>query len=366
MLRVRYGVNKHPQFVVRQAEPFNGGAPPELLRQHPRTPNDLFFVRSHGNVPVIDAERYRLQVGGAVTRGLLLSLSELGLIARRHTVEATLQCAGNRRHQMNAVRSIPDEVLWGDEAVSNAEWSGVLLRDVLELAGVAGEARHVAFLGRDEAEKAPDGFGGSIPLDVALHTPVLLADTMNGEPLPPEHGYPLRVIVPGYIGARSVKWLSHIFVQAQTSDNYYQQHAYKLFPASAAPDSADWNAGLMLGDYPVNSVIWQPLEGEAVPSGSVTVRGHALVGGGRTVERVDVSADGGKTWAQAAFATEAKPYVWRMWEITLVLPPGEHEIVARAWDSAANVQPDSAASIWNFKGYMNNACHRLRVRVIEG
>ncbi len=358
-------MDKHPQFIVRQAEPFNGGAPPERLRQHPRTPNDLFFVRSHGAVPPVDAAKYRLQVGGMVARNLLLSLDELRVF-RRHTVEATLQCAGNRRHELNAVQPIRDEVLWEYEPVSTAEWSGTLLRDVLELGGIEADARHVAFLGRDEAEKAPGGFGGSIPLDVALHTPVLLADRMNGAPLAPAHGYPLRVIVPGYIGARSVKWLSHIHLQAQPSDNYYQQHAYKLFPAWAKAESADWSSAMMLGDYPVNSVIWQPLAGESVSASQVTVRGYSLVGGGRTVERLDISADGGRTWTEAAFTTEPQPYVWRLWQAALTLSPGSYEIVARAWDSAANVQPELVEGVWNFKGYMNNACHRLTVNVTEG
>lgn len=356
-------MTKHSEFIVHQREPFNGGSPPALLREHYQTPYDRFFVRNHGPVPAVDERAFRLKIGGLVANALELSLDDLKTFPR-HTVGATLQCAGNRREAMIAIAPIPGEVEWGDEAVSHAEWGGVLLSDVLERAGVQPEARHVAFQGLDHAEHAPDGFGGSVPVEALRSLPVLLADTMNGEPLPPEHGYPLRVIVPGYIGARSVKWLAAIRLQEQPSDNYYQQHAYRLFPQAATPETADWNAAPMLGELPVNSIIWQPVAGEPVRAGDVTVSGHAFVGGGRTIERVEVSTDGGETWTQARFTSEAAPYVWRWWEASVSLTSGEHEIMARAWDSASNTQPERVTSVWNFKGYMNNACPRVRVTVI--
>jgi sulfite oxidase len=254
--------------------------------------------------------------------------------------------------------------VWGTEAVSHAEWGGVLLRDVLRQAGITPVARHVAFLGLDEPEKSPDGFGGSIPLEAALNSPVLLADTMNGVPLPPTHGYPLRVIAPGYIGARSVKWLSRIMLQTSPSENYYQQHGYRLFSPSADPETVESDDGIMLGELPVNSVIWQPLEDETLEAGAVTVRGHAYVGGGRTIERVEVSADGGKTWLRATFDAEPQPYVWSLWQMDVNLAAGEHQLVVRAWDSSANSQPESVESVWNFKGYMNNAYHRIQVSAV--
>jgi sulfite oxidase len=356
---------KHPDFLVRVEHPFNGGAPPALAVQNVITPNDLFFVRSHADVPQVDPLAYRLTIDGLVRQPLTLTLDDLHQFSRR-TLVAALQCAGNRRVEMEQVAPIPDEIIWGIEAVSNAEWSGVSLGDVLRAAGVDERAGglQVAFEGLDQNEK--DGerfpFGGSIPVDKALRPEVLLADTMNGAPLPLAHGFPLRVVVPGYIGARSVKWVTRITVQAQPSDNYYQARAYKLFPSDVHKDSVDWAQGMMLGELPVNALIVQPEDGAVLRAGEIVVRGHALTGG-RQVERVDLSCDGGTTWRQAAFLSDSTPWGWRLWEARLLLTPGQHLLMVRAWDSAAQTQPERVDTIWNFKGYMNNAVHRIQVNV---
>jgi len=173
-------------------------------------------------------------------------------------IEATLQCAGNRRQELLPYGEIPGELLWAEEAISTARWEGVSLRAVLEAAGLGEEAAHVEFIGLDRIEGKAEGFGGSIPLDKAMHGEVLLADRMNGAPLPVEHGYPLRVVVPGYLGARSVKWLGQIVVRTQPSQNYYQARAYKLFPGDVSPDTVVWEEGMMLGEMPVTSVICTP------------------------------------------------------------------------------------------------------------
>jgi sulfite oxidase len=355
---------KHPDFIVRQSDPFNGGPPPQRLAGSFITSNDLFFSRNHGGVPTVDRDAYRLTVEGLVEQPLSLSLEDLRRFPRS-TVMATLQCAGNRRQEMMAYKPIPDELPWGTEAVSHGEWSGVRLSDVLAAADVLERARHVAFTGLDDTERHGHrfNFGGSIPLDKALSGDVLLADTMNGQPLPQVHGAPLRVVVPGYIGARSVKWLARITVQDKPSDNYFQAKAYRLFPASFNKDNVDWDKGLMLGEAPVSSVILSPEENATVPAGKVTVRGWSLAGGGRGVARVDVSADGGETWTVADFVKGEGAFVWRLWEARLDLKPGPQEIVCRAWDTAAQTQPDSAAQVWNFKGYANNSWHRVRVTV---
>ena len=355
-------LDKHPDLIVRQPEPFNGGPPSLLLLGNFITPNELFFVRNHGGVPAVDRSSYRLVVDGLVESPLSLSLADLGRLPRA-TVTATLQCAGNRRQEMMAHKPIPDELPWGTEAVSNAEWSGVPLLEVLAVAGVRYGAHHAAFTGRDDTERHGHRFhfGGSIPLDKAFSGEVLLADTMNGQPLPPVHGAPLRVVVPGYVGARSVKWLSRVTLQEQPSDNYFQAKAYRLFPPHYDKDNVVWEKGLMLGEAPVNSVILSPGEKAIVPAGKVAVRGWALAGGGREVARVDVSADGGETWTVADFVQGEGAFVWRLWEAVLDLSPGPREIVCRAWDTAAQTQPERAGQVWNFKGYANNAWHRVRV-----
>ena len=355
-------VKTHPGLRVHQEEPLNAEPTPEVLLDEFFTPNELFFIRSHGDIPEVDPAAFRLTVDGLVERPLSLSRDDLRRLPRA-TVGATLQCAGNRRRELIEVAPIPNELPWDSEAISNAEWSGVPLREVLIAAGPRAGARHAAFLGLDETERHGHRFcfGGSIPLEKALHAEVLLADTMNGRPLPAEHGAPLRVVVPGYIGARSVKWLAKITLQEKPSDNYFQTKAYRLFPAAVGPETVDWEKGMMLGESPVNSVICSPLAGARVPAGRVTVRGWAVAGGGREVARVDVSVDGGATWKTAALGAGETGWTWRFWEAPLDLAAGEHEILCRAFDAAAQTQPAQPAQVWNFKGYANNAWHRVRV-----
>jgi sulfite oxidase len=200
-------------------------------------------------------------------------------------------------------------------------------------------------------------------VEKARATETLLAYEMNGAPLTPAHGYPLRVITPGYIGARSVKWLKEIVVRADGSKNYFYNRAYQLFPPQARPDNVDWENGIKLGELSVNSVICTPLAGARLQSGPLQVEGYSFAGGGRRIERVDVSIDGGRTWQTAALEDTAAPWAWRFWRAGLDLAPGAHEIICRAWDSAANTQPEAVRDVWNFKGYMNNAWHRVRVDI---
>lgn len=362
---------KHPRFDSLSDTPWNGEPPADLLVESAVTPNELFYVRNHAPVPAIDAQSFRLEVGGRVERSLRLSMGELRRDFPAVETEATLQCAGNRRDELIAVRPIPGETPWGRTALGNARWRGAPLAAVLRAAGVGGDlpgGGHVAFLGLDEIEKEGQtiGFGASIPLARAMRSrggggDVLLAYEMNGAPLEPVHGFPLRVVVPGYIGARSVKWVGSVTVQDEPSKNHYQARSYKLFPPHVGPETADWPRGLMLGELSVTSAICSPAPGDEVVAGPVTVRGYAMAGGQRTVERVEVSSDGGERWVTAEH-DPAPPGVWSLWRAEIDLPPGEHELACRAWDSSANTQPESVAGVWNFKGYMNHAWHRVTVR----
>ncbi len=349
---------KHPDFVVLEQAPFNGGAPAPLLRTALITPLALFYVRAHALVPVIDLASYRLHVTGMVATPLSLSLDALRSDFPATALTATLQCAGNRRSELHAVQPIPGEsVMWRDEAISTATWEGVPLGAILARAGVAAGAAHAAFLGLDHVEKTGEGFGGSVPL--AQTGDVLLAYAMNGEPLPPVHGSPLRAVVPGYVAARSVKWLGSISLQAQPSANYYQQRDYKRFPPHITTETVHWSGGEMLGELETNAMICLPQDGETVRAGAVTLAGYALPGGNRRIFRVEISLDHGQSWQEATLTSEDHPWMWRFWEITLPLPAGTYTVMVRATDSSGYTQPQHAAALWNFKGYMNNAWHQV-------
>lgn len=270
----------------------------------------------------------------------------------RRTVTATLQCAGNWRRELDGIGPIPGHVLWDGAAIGTATFSGVSLGDLLALAGPQDPARHVALEGIDEIDVGGRWtcFGVSVPIEKARSPEVLLADTMNGQPLPPTHGAPIRAVVPGYIGARSVKWLTRITLRATPSDNYFHTHTYRLPPRdNGFADAA------ALYDEPVSSVVCNPVEGATVPAGNVTVDGWAHSGGGRSVTSVEVSADAGTTWTPATLSPRRGRWAWRLWQATLSLPTGHHHLVARAVDDAAGQQPEHLATVWNQAGYLNNA-----------
>lgn len=347
--------------ILRTARPLNAETPLSLLGASWITPQPLFFIRTHGDVPVLDAVTHRVRIRGRVRKPLDLGLDDLRRSFPECRIAATLLCAGNRRDELNAVDTVAGTT-WHQGAVGNAEWIGVRLADLLEHAGVDRADLHVAFASADTvvAGGMTTSFGASIPLQKALAPEVLIAYAMNDEPLSPEHGFPLRVVVPGYIGARSVKWLTEIRVQDCPSDNYFQQNDYRLLPVGLDQDDADVGAGVMLGEIPVNSAILSHLDGSEVAVGPSRIQGYAVAGSGRTVGRVDISVDGGATW-QKAELDRTSCWTWTLWKANAVFPPGSAEVVVRAWDSAAQTQPERLETVWNSKGYMNNAWHRISV-----
>jgi sulfite oxidase len=343
---------------IFEREPLNASTPPDTLIETFITPVEVFFKRNHAPIPVIDPDTYRLKVTGRVARPLALTLDDVRSAFPAHTETVTLQCAGNRRDELAAIAPIPDEIIWDAGAIGNATWRGARLIDVLRAAGLSPEARHIAFTGLDD-EPGKGPFGASIPID-KVHD-ALLVYAMNGKPLTAEHGFPLRMIVPGYIGARSVKWVGEISAQDEPSDNYYQRQAYKRFPPDITPESADPDGGEMLYEMPISAVICQPVEGAALRSGSLVVRGYAV--SAHPVARVEVSADGGRTWHAAQLSDEPCRWAWRFWQAHIDLPPGNYELITRAVDEADQHQPESLREVWNFKGYVNNAWHRVRIGI---
>jgi sulfite oxidase len=354
---------KRQDLVVHEEAPLNAEPPRAALAGSVITPLDAFYVRNHGNIPDAQAD-WRLSVGGLVERPLDLGLDELrdGRFEICEIV-ATLQCAGNRRTGLIAVRDIPGEAPWGPGATSTARWRGVRLRDIIDAAGDRG-ATDVGFAGADHSDEAqpPQRYGASIPIHKARGDEVLLAWSMNDEPLPAVHGAPVRAVVPGWIGARSVKWLTTIELRDRPWDGYFQQTVYRLLPpgVEAAP-----GVGIALGEVALNSDVLAPDGTRPIPAGQTTITGYAVAGGDRRVVRVDVSIDGGRAWQQADLLDDEGRWAWRHWQLIVDLDPGQHEIVVRAWDSAAALQPEDPASLWNPKGYVNNAWARVRVDVLE-
>src|SRR6516225_5333602 len=357
---------KRDDMVVHGTLPFNAEPPAPVLAANVITPVDTFYARNHGPFPDIAPGDWRLTVGGLVDTPLELTYHDLTTKFAQYSVVATLACAGNRRAELIRVHPIPGKDPWEHGAISTAEWHGARLVDVLAEAGVHREEElHVEFLAPDVAQEARpvQSFGSSIPLNKAMSEEVLLAWQMNGQPLPRAHGGPVRVVVPGYIGARSVKWVTTITVQPAPSENYFQAIDYRILPSDADPDTVAAGEGISLSSLALNCDILDPTDDDRVTRGALTIRGYGIAGDGHTVERVDVSLDDGLTWRQADLHPAPSKWSWRPWSLTVDVAPGPLRITARAWDGTAAVQPESPASLWNPRGYGNNAWARVGLSV---
>ena len=350
--------------IVRSASPFNAEPALAALVVDEMTPVKHFYVRSHGPVPKVDERKFKINIDGLVNKPREFTLAELMHMGAPGEQEATLTCAGNRRQEMSAIKPVAG-VQWDAGAIGHARWTGTLLRSLLEAAEVQPGAKHVWFEGLDPI-KEKDGstapFGGSIPLERALakESPVLLAHAMNGEPLTAEHGFPLRTIVPGYIGARSVKWLTKITVSDRPSPNHYVAEAYKLIQTD---DKAELAKAEPIYVFPVNAAICMPAAGAKLKSGRTRIAGYALPSGeaGATIDKVELSLDGGKSWRAAKLASKGSACSWQLWSAEAELSAGKHELTVRATDSRGNSQPERGE--WNLKGYLYNGWHRVSVEV---
>lgn len=346
--------------LVHDAQSLNTGVWPFSVREF-ITPVDRFFTRSHAAIPAIDTDGWRLRVEGLVKQASALSIDDLRVLPRSE-VTATLVCAGLRRADLLALGPLPGELPWGPEAASTGRWSGYALSDVLQQVGVDERARFVEFEGLDRVERQGTafGFGSSIELEKAMQGDVLLADTLNGQPLPPAHGFPLRAIVPGWIGARSVKWLGCIRLLDAPSRNYFQRKAYRVQREVDPSDPRDVSSGKMLDGVPLNSVIVNPTRDQLLQAGDIDVFGWAMGAFGRPITRVEVSTDGTE-WLPARLLERAE-WTWTFWQTSVRLTTGRHTLIARAQDDAGMVQPASLEQSWNVRGYCTNAWHRVRVQ----
>ncbi len=350
--------------IFRTTEPRNGEPELAKLVQGWITPNKHFFVRSHAPNPEIDPAEFRLHVDGFVRRPLTLRLDELAQF-KQHTITATLTCAGNRRIEFNQEAPVGG-VQWEAGAIGNATWTGVALADVLQQAGIQEAARHVCFEGLDQIQKGESTipFGASIPIDKALlsgrEIGALLVTKMNGVTLPVDHGFPLRMVVPGYIGARSVKWLGKITVSDRPSKNHYVATAYKIVKQTEA---LDWAEAGPIYRFLINAAIGSVDEGATLTAGPVELSGYVLPTGiaGAKVERVMVSTDAGQSWTAAELTGETQDYCWRLWKAKVQVTSQTEQLIVRAQDSSGGFMP--ARVPWNAKGYLQNSWFRLPVQV---
>ncbi|MFV0446539.1 MAG: molybdopterin-dependent oxidoreductase [Planctomycetaceae bacterium] len=350
--------------IIHTASPPNAEPPLDQLLQNWITPVDRFYVRSHApQNPEVDIAAWRLTVDGQVEKPLSLSLAELKEKFPTHEVTATLCCAGNRRDEMIRIKPI-EGVPWQAGALGNAKWGGVRLADVLKYAGLQGGGKHVWFEGLDRHDKKGESivFGGSIPVDrVMAGDPagdVLIATTMNGQPLNSHHGAPARTLVPGFIGARSVKWLSKIHVADRPSYNHYVAHAYRLVYEETP---AAWERADIIYDLPLQSVIVSAKDETNKQRTRLVVKGYAYSGGDaqQKVARVEVSINGGQSWTTARITSQVRPYCWQFWTAEIAHRKPVEQVLCRAIDASWRMQPEKTD--WNPKGYMQHGWHSAKV-----
>jgi len=339
-------------FTVLSEHPFNAETKSEHLDGNYITDNKAFYIRNHLPVPATNEEDYTLEIN-IDDKQHLITLQQLKTGFPQKEIIATLQCSGNRRNQMlPKTQGLP----WGIGAIGTAKWKGVTGYDVLHSVGFANEMdtkfKHVEMCGKD-------GYCTSIPLDKFLQMDTILAIEMSGEKLPIDHGAPLRAVVPGYIGARSVKWLHSISLIEEESKSFWQQKDYKLFPSAfdgkdVLPTEADYAATPSLQKMPIQSAIVKVTHGENATS----ISGYAISGTGGKISRVDVSNDGGETWAKATVFNEDH-WAWTLWKAEF--PKDEkrqQHFICKAIMNEEE-QPKELKDIWNYRGLLNNSWHNI-------
>jgi DMSO/TMAO reductase YedYZ molybdopterin-dependent catalytic subunit len=338
------------KLIVRSPRPINLETPLRDLSAE-ITPTDLFFVRNNYDGPEIDASQYVLKVDGEVDNPLTLRLDDLRRMEQiTHTI--TLECAGNGRSFYSP--KAPG-LQWENGAVGTAAWKGVRLAEVLRLARPRPSASHVVPDGNDAppTAQAPD-FIRSHPIWKAMEPHTMIAIEMNGRPLPHLHGGPARLIVPGWIGSASIKWLVQLTLADKEWGGPFMQRSYR------SPRVEDPQQTYSLQSLECKSLIVSPLDGARVAPGAQMMRGYAWAGEG-SVTGVDVSLDGGKAWAPAALSGPAHRYAWRGWEFPWTAVSGAHTFMARASDSLGRVQPGGKPR--DPQGYRWNVIHAVRIDV---
>ncbi|KAF8181541.1 Oxidoreductase, molybdopterin-binding domain-containing protein [Pholiota molesta] len=356
--------------------PYNGETRRYQLMEGKLTNNKYHFVRNHGGVPDIQEDAFELEIGGLVNKPTKISLKDLKDPAQFPQVEVTvtLQCSGTRRiEQIQQYPGDGDELInapWGEGAIGTAVYRGVSLKKVLKKAcgGILPNCQHLEFLGAETYFKKNNVYNYAVSVPwrkVRQSDEVILAWEMNGEPLPKMHGAPLRVVVTGYIGARSCKWVYKINAIAEPSLGPVQAQEYLYYTPQIGKQNSKSSNGFSIQQMPVSSAIIFPEDKEVIiHSGKIALQGWAYSGGGNWVERVEVSPDGGHVWYAVAQEdmTEKHYHAWRLWKIDLpVDAEGWLEFCVRTWDSSNNTEPTFVRSAWNWDLHVTSSAHRIKI-----
>jgi DMSO/TMAO reductase YedYZ molybdopterin-dependent catalytic subunit len=353
-----------PGMLVHNDRPVNGEFPPHLLDDD-ITPTERHFVRNNGLVPERaankDLQGWGLTIDGEVNKTLSLTLDDLKKMPAV-TLALTIECGGNGRGNFDPkVRGNP----WDRGAIGCSRWTGVRLADLFKQAGLKDRAVYTAHYGEDPPIGKAEPFSRGVPIAKAMDPHTLVVYKMNGGDLAELNGYPVRLVVPGWIGSCSQKWLTRIWVRDKVHDadkmkgSSYRVPPYPVAPGSQPPKGLEWNIAT---SWIAKSMITRPAAGSKFDVGqSVKARGHAWAGDNK-VKKVLVSSDYGVSWSKAKLMRGANKYAWDSWEAELSFPlKGYYEIWARAFDDKGNAQPFTQP--WNPKGYLGNVVHRIPVTV---
>jgi len=366
--------------------PFNCEPPLTKLMQHGFiTPAALHYVRNHGPVPNASWETWTVEICGLVKRPTRFTMSQLVTEFPSREFPATLVCAGNRRKEQNLTKQTIG-FNWGAAGVSTSVWKGVPLVHILKRCGIYSRKKGAMKVCFEGGEDLPGGggskYGTSISVEVAMDPArdVILAYMQNGDKLLPDHGFPVRMIVPGFIGGRMVKWVKRIIVTTLDSESYYHYKDNRVLPSHVDAELANsegwwYKPEYMINELNINSVITTPCHQEILPINSwttqrpYTLRGYSYSGGGKKVTRVEVTLDGGDTWRVCSLDHKEKPnkygkyWCWCFWslEVEVLDLLGAKEIAVRAWDETHNTQPEKL--IWNLMGMMNNCWFRVKTNM---
>ncbi|MGQ4806811.1 Protein-methionine-sulfoxide reductase catalytic subunit MsrP [Candidatus Entotheonellaceae bacterium PAL068K] len=356
-----------PQLIPTNAGYRTFAAPPAAL-QHDIVPNDLFYVRNHWRqVPQIDVNTYRLVVDGQVDRPLSLTYETLRQMPHKR-FQATFECCGNSPvpeywGKVTRTSSVMEQIK-GHGIMGNAEWAGVALVDVLERAGLQASAVEVMFEGADHGPDEVVGdppevtYERSLPMAKATHPDTLLVYEMNGETLPAVHGYPLRLLVPGWYGMNDVKWLVGIHVLDHEFKGFYQTERYMTVNGPGVESYYTYHTRMK-----IKSVITNPVPGEVVPSDAYQLAGAAWSGEDEVI-KVDISTDGGDTWSPVDVLRPRVGYSWYRWEHHWHPPgPGRYTLMCRATNDKGETQPMEFPNPWDGRGYANNMVFPCEVEV---